>query len=344
MKKRMRIKYAVFTVLFIMILTALSLGLIIAADMYYHNKFLQHHGLNYRGYRGRVVGSKRGNEIRIIMLGGSSAFGYGVHYNEALPYRLEEELQNYCNSNGINKKVTVINLGYNNEGAYAFYFNLKDFLYLKYDYVIFYDGYNDLGIGNVTVYRHSNPVFRAFKYMPILPLIIEEKKMVLQSGGRLEDMYLGKKIVFTPSPKEKIQINILNSALKVYNTFDNFANRVSRVSDKEFDMGQIKKDKWAWYKYYMKKAIDFALGCDKKAVVITQPYISDEHREQQGSLKKTIFNTYKDNKNFLYLNLGEAISLKEGLLTFDGMHLNADGCKKMAAIIAQKIEGYVIGK
>ena len=337
----MKLKYAVFSILFAVIVIIISVGLVIPIDMFYHKKFMQHHGLNYKGYRGMVVGKKKDNEVRIVVVGGSCAFGYGVHYNEALPFKLEEELREYRDSKGINKKVTVINLAYNVEGAYAFYLNLKDFLYLDYDYVIFYSGYNDLGIGNVVVYRHSNPIFRMFKYMPILPLIMQEKKMVLESGGRLNDAYLGKKIVFTPNRTEQIEINILDRSLKVYNQFENFANRVNKFVGSEFDMEKEKNDKWAWYKHYMEKAIDFALAQKKKVIVIAQPYISDSHILQQESLRSMLNDKYKNNPNLLYVDLSNALPLKNEELAFDGMHFTDKGCKKMARIIREKISGYI---
>ena len=39
---------------------------------------------------------------------------------------------------------TVVNLAYNNEGAYSFTFTMKDYGYLDHDLVCLYEGYNDL--------------------------------------------------------------------------------------------------------------------------------------------------------------------------------------------------------
>ena len=40
--------------------------------------------------------------------------------------------------------INVLNLGFNNEGAYSFKYTLKDYDYLDYDEVVLYSGYNDL--------------------------------------------------------------------------------------------------------------------------------------------------------------------------------------------------------
>ena len=73
------------------------------------------------------------------MLGGSTVFGYGVAWNESIPAQLEPRLQAR-----LGRPVTVVNLGFNNEGAYAFVPNLEDFAYLDYDVIVLYEGYNDL--------------------------------------------------------------------------------------------------------------------------------------------------------------------------------------------------------
>src|SRR4029077_11634409 len=77
----------------------------------------------------------------------------------------------------------VVNLAYNNEGAYAFAFTLKDYAYLKYDLVCLYEGYNDLGDElNRFVFRRNSPVFTLTGYLPIFPLVFREKASVMVYG------------------------------------------------------------------------------------------------------------------------------------------------------------------
>jgi len=311
--------------------------LILGLDLYAHAKFLNMSGLNYKGYRGEVVKNKEGNEIRLVMLGGSTAYGYGVRYNEAVPAELEAYLQKRFDERDPRKKISVVNLAYNNEGAYAFINNLKDFSYLDYDYAVIYDGYNDLSIANTTTFRHSDPVFRTFGYMPILPLVIKEKIMTIRSGGSLEDAYRGKKVVFEPNKKDIIKMAVLNGVLDVCNKTENVIGRLNKVKDADFDREELKRDRWAWYKYYMKKTVDYTLAKNKKIIIITQPYLNDSHVEQQRALQEMLMNNYKDSKDVIYINLGKAISLEDKELTLDGMHLTAKGCRAMAAIITEKI-------
>ena len=81
---------------------------------------------------------------------------------------------------------TVINLAYNNEGAYSFKPTLDDYRSLDYDLALLYEGYNDLLASvrpNVAVFRHDSPVFRLTGYLPIFPIIFKEKAAAMLNGG-----------------------------------------------------------------------------------------------------------------------------------------------------------------
>lgn len=311
------------------------LGGLIAVDVHYHEKFLEFAGLNHRGYRGKVLGRKEKNEIRIAILGGSTAFGYGVRYDEAMPAKLEEALQEHC---GDGKKITVINLAYNVEGAYAYYYNLEDFLYLDYDYVIFYSGYLDLSPGRRAVVRRSDPIFRTFGYMPILPLIAKEKIMVLRSGGRLDAAYRGEKIVFTPTRRDSVTIAVLENFVNAYDKIEERINEIKKMKNLPFDPEILKTDRWAWYKHFMKKSIDFALEKGKKPIVITPPFRNELHEEQQTAFKEGL-----DEKVF-YVNMGNAISNEDEEFFFDGVHMTPKGCRVMADLITKEIASYIYKK
>src|SRR5437762_4697909 len=58
------------------------------------------------------------SEYRVAVLGGSAAYGYGTNWDEAMPALLERELGG--RTAGPFQTFRVVNLGYNNEGAYSF--------------------------------------------------------------------------------------------------------------------------------------------------------------------------------------------------------------------------------
>ena len=134
--RRKKIVFALITMSLAFIVMA---GLLLAADLVLHHRAQRSAGLNRYGYRGPVIGRKQPGELRVVMLGGSTVFGYGVAWNESIPAYLETALEAR-----LQRPVTVVNLGFNNEGAYAFRPNLEDFAYLDYDVAVLYEGYNDL--------------------------------------------------------------------------------------------------------------------------------------------------------------------------------------------------------
>src|SRR5260370_9766948 len=91
---------------------------LLAADAFLHTRFQRTGGVNIWGYRGPIVHRKQPGEHRVVMLGGSSAFGYGVTWQEAIPSQLESKIGNR------GERVSVVTLAYNNEGAYSLRFTL----------------------------------------------------------------------------------------------------------------------------------------------------------------------------------------------------------------------------
>lgn len=180
-------KHLRFALAAIALSLCLAVGTFFAADTYSHWKFDGVVGLNREGYRGPLVSHAHPDIKRIVVLGGSTAFGYGVPWQEAWPAQLEKQLAligiecgdgNYMYATatgwycgGTKTKVNihpphvqVVNLGYNAEGAAAFRPTLEDFAYLKPDLIILYEGYNDLagsdgyGVVNSQVYRRQSPM------------------------------------------------------------------------------------------------------------------------------------------------------------------------------------------
>ena len=201
-----RLTKALFAAITIAMALSLSLGVVLGVDIYLHSRVQNEGSVNVWGYRGPTVGRKEPGEIRVVVLGGSTAFGYGVPWNEAFPYYLEQML----NARAAGRpRYTVINLGAPAQGAFGFTFDLDDYAYLQYDAAILYEGYNDLGrtdlpnavpprdTPNALLWRRQSPIFRATGYFPVLPLVFREKAMLLTSGGDLDAAYTGR-VVFKP--------------------------------------------------------------------------------------------------------------------------------------------------
>src|SRR5262249_38856278 len=155
---------------------------------------------------------------------------------------------------------------------------LQDYAYLDYDEVVFYSGYNDLNGENRLVFRHRSPIFIWTGYLPLLPALTVDKFRVWKH--RLTD---DKTPVFSlPSPG---QIDETSRALR---------ERVGSLSDTSSSSARNGKcsPQWDFYCGEMAEAINLALNNGKSVLVVTEPYISDLHIEQQMELERMLRNRF----------------------------------------------------
>ena len=153
----------------------LGAALLMAADVAVHRRLEEQSGLNVRGYRGPVVKQKAPNEIRVVVLGGSTAFGRT--WGGSIP----AYLQDYLNNGRLRQDagyspagpISVVNLATPYDRPAAFAQTLRDYDYLQYDVVCLYLGHDDpVPAGAIASgWRRQSIVFRASGYLPILPTL-----------------------------------------------------------------------------------------------------------------------------------------------------------------------------
>ncbi len=328
--------------------TAMSLSVIAAlvflliADLYVHSRAERTAGLNRWGYRGPVASSKKSGELRVVMLGGSTVFGYGLQWDQAIPAQLERVLS-------ASRPFSVINLGYNNEGAYAFVPTLRDFEYLDYDIVVLYEGYNDMPGDegpNTSVFRRDSALYRLTGYFPILPLYLNEKAMMLRHGGDLGAAYSADratetpKTVFRPNVAARTSAAALDTVATVTNSLGAQLGRLSKLEAPAY--ARISRigcsHPWVNYCDSVHAAIREVLAQGKKVIMVGQPRMSVPvtvaHGKQQHMLGAMIQGEFASEPHALYVDLGDVVNLADATFTFDAMHLNADGNRKVAEALA----------
>lgn len=118
----------------VVFLTSLAcLALTLGVDQHLHGKFDSLGALNYRGYRGAVVGEKQQGEHRVGVFGGSVAMGYGIPTDQSIA----GHLQLLLNQAGASR-FTVINLAATGDaGLDSFATNYQHFDYLQLDTLVF---------------------------------------------------------------------------------------------------------------------------------------------------------------------------------------------------------------
>lgn len=293
-----------------LLLTGLSVFGLYQLDQHLHRKFDKISTLNQAGYRGPLVGPKLPGEKRIFLMGGSDALGYGVYADQTIAADLEQTL-NASTESGI--RFSVVNLGFNNAGVAAVVSDLKYYSFLKPDVVILYSGYGDIE-PNRFLGRHESVVFRLTGYYPVFPLVISEKAKLIRyhSWGRWSQY----KTVFRAG--EKTQAN-------------------------QRDLSQARSGQLDWSDYCreMKTAIELALSENARILVVTEPYISAQHIEQQRALREMLQKEFGVERNVTYLDLGFALNPKEQEFATDGMHLSAAGNQIIAGKLAPVISNSI---
>jgi hypothetical protein len=308
---------------------SLTLGVFLMLDLYLHAKYERTASVNRWGYRGPVVGGKRADEYRVVVLGGSTAFGYGPDWDGSFPYLLERKLNETA---GRQWRYSVVNLAYNNEGAYAFRYTLEDYFYLRYDLAILYEGYNDLGDRpNLRVLRRDSGLFRTTGYLPIFPLILREKAAVMLYG-QVGRAYSGA-TVFRADVAGRATAGALEVAAATAESLERQLGHLTR--DWRSAEAVIPEtgcgDRWRQYCGAVDDAIRWARARQVGVLVGTQPFISDRHVEQQAALAAMLRDRFRDDPGVAHVQLGAAVDLRDASLAYDGMHLNTQG----NAIIAQ---------
>jgi hypothetical protein len=245
---------------------------------------------------------------------------------------------------------TVINLAYNNEGAYSFKPTLQDYRSLHYDLVLLYEGYNDLIFDerqpNVAVFRHDSPVFRLTGYMPIFPIIFKEKAAAMVNGGDAAALYRQQgKTVFHARLATQAAAGVLDAAAAVAQSLERQLGKVS--AEPVHHIGNPDAagcvTPWRAYCQSIAVAVEFAREQGKHVLVVTQPYLAVDaavralHMAQQSELRAMTVRRFGSDPAVRYVDLGAAVDLTDSLLSFDHMHLTARGNEQLAAALVDAV-------
>lgn len=323
-----------FGVIAVVLATGGCVTALLLADVYLHTRVQNQAGVNVWGYRGSAVGRKKPGDIRVVVVGGSTAFGYGLPWNEAWPFYLDELL----NTAPTRSRYQVINLGAPGQGAYGFSFDLADYAYLRYDVAILYEGYNDLGrpmafdptpgVVNHYLWRRQSPVYRMTGYFPVLPLVFREKAMALRAGGDLDAAYRGE-VHFKPGLAAATTASVLASTARIT---DALGERLgSLTTGVALSHDPIDATSWAPYTDSVMAAAAGARARGVRVVVVTQPYVSDAHVAQQRALASALEARFHGDNGVRYVNLGDAVNLHDRSVAYDGLHLVAGANRTIAA-------------
>jgi hypothetical protein len=346
-----RRKRVLFALLTIVIAVVGALLLLLAADLVVHYRAERSAGLNRYGYRGPVAGRKKSGEVRVAVVGGSTAFGYGVAPDESIPAQLEKRLRER-----LGRPVSVLNLAYNNEGAYSFVPNLEDFSYLDYDAIVLYEGYNDLvGDENVNhfVYRRNSAIFRLTGYLPILPIYLEEKAKMLRYGNNLNAAYDDSRrkkdepatVVFRPGFAQRTSAAALDTLVAMTSALD--GQLTATATEPPPAMKEANSSLGCTFPYVtycesVAAAIRFGRGRGKGVVVASQPLLQGErthdlHAKQVAMVGGMVGRMFSADPQVVWADSSQLVDLKSVDATFDAMHLKPAANATVAAALVDPV-------
>lgn len=345
-----RRRKVVFALVAMMLGAVVAAVLLLAADLVLHYRAERSAGLNRYGYRGPVVGRARAGELRVVTLGGSTMFGYGVPWHESIPAVLEPKLQAR-----LGRPVSVVNLAYNNEGAYSFVPNLEDFAYLDYDAIVLYEGYNDLpgdeGV-NTSVYRRNSAIFRLTGYFPILPLYLDEKVMMLRSGGLsagYEGLRTGRPTVFRPNLAQRTGAGALEAVSTMARALDAQLSRVASDVRAPLTTQSALGCAAPWVNFCesMASAVRYGRSRQDAVVVVSQPRLvglsREPHERQQAMLADMVRRNFGADRGVVWADLATVVDLANPDHTFDAMHLSPPANAIVADALVEPIVNALAG-
>lgn len=280
--------------------TLVVLGVsMLGLDQYLHWRHDPDETMNSRGYRGEIVGSKQPGEIRVALVGESSAYGYGLIARYSLAVQLRDQIASEVGAG----RISVVNLAANGDSIPCYAPTLQRFDWMQPDIVLIYAGYNDHP-GTVnrqpsSCLRERNRIFRATGYWPVLGVYVREK-LYSAFYGSVERGYLdagARPVVgwaLQAAAWDEEAAPIGSSAGTPEQSIEFFTTNLVRLVEDQLQLG-------------------------RSVVYVTQPFLSDFHRRQQEAAK-AVLAVFAAEPRFLHVNLGDALNLDDPQLSFDRMH------------------------
>jgi len=286
---------------------ALAALLALSLDLYAHKRVERLGGVNIWGYRGPVMPQKRPNEIRLAFVGGSFAFGWGVAASETMPPTVRQLVSSVLDRPGRSPTlVTAVNLGALGLPMRDYAARVKQFGYLKPDVIGIYAAVGEPGDG-VHLPPADSAITTMTSYVPMLPLVLEEKGSVLAARGR------------------RLAGSILMHTGRVLRSQDAWIYRAFFNRQAERALDEVSA---------LEEAVDAALGLAPGVVVMMSvPGTARQHVATQSILER-LASRHRTEPRVRFVDLGRDPVLYEQRLRLDGVNFSVAGHARVAEQIA----------
>jgi hypothetical protein len=165
-----------YAALFVFEVAALAVLLPLVGDLYLHGRVDPEYAVNRYGTRGPVRLQKAPTELRILLVGGREAYGPELPWDGTVPFYLEHFLNNpVLLKDRPYSHLSVINAASPDGGAASLAPTLRDYSYLKPDFVVVYLDKSTARAGDDDGWRRRSPAFRRTGYYPLLPHLLQSR-------------------------------------------------------------------------------------------------------------------------------------------------------------------------
>ncbi len=185
--------------------------LTVSVDQYAHRRVQHLGGVNTWGYRGSVALAKRPGEFRMVMAGGSQAFGWGVAPAETAIAYLRTLIEGEWIKSGTDRTVTAFNLGALGLPAHGYASRIERFRYLEPDVIcLFVDLVDSLPFAVMP--PAESGVTALTGYVPMLPIVLAEQGWQVGNAMQTADRALYR-VVGGPAPSRADRRQMVHRAI-----------------------------------------------------------------------------------------------------------------------------------
>jgi hypothetical protein len=284
--------------------------LITALDVYAHKRTDGVAGLNIWGYRGPVTPQKQPNELRILLVGGTRAFGWGQDAFGTSSTLLRRLIMLETDRPGaVLRPITVVNLGRIGASAHSYAGTLDHYAYLDPDLVCIYD---DLGMPFDAGERRSG-IFALTGYVPALPLVLREKGI----RWRVGDVRRGYEPGASPDPATPWWRRTAGGALE-------FAGQLAQSVDETLASREPSLEPARTpYAQALVAAIDTAESHARGVVVVLSPAETAGQAETRRAVRDVLTPLLESRRTLRVVDLSDVPELTDPALRLDGWNYGA---------------------
>lgn len=299
---------------------------LVALDLYAHKRIETVAGLNIWGYRGPVAHQKEPREIRLVVVGGSRAFGLGSAASWTVATVVRQQVMLATDRPGREvRQVVPITLAWPGAMPDSYAATLTRFAYLNPDYICIYD---DLGVGGAPLREETSGLFARTGYWPALPTAFQEKGMLWRFGS----VRAGYDRRAAPSAMPGALRRTAGAALQLAGGVLSNADRLVARSPTPHS-----GDDAARYADEVLQAVDFALTKSRGVVVAISPAESPRQASNASAVLPRLAARAASTRQLRLVNLAEEPLLLDPSQRLDDWNYGGDAIAAAAKKIAPAV-------